>query len=80
LQFPPARIILKVSVSDITADSSGWQQTISFTHQGKLRREIFAARSLEELHQHVTQRRRELERNKKGFNNALSTYTHPSNE
>jgi hypothetical protein len=51
---------LKVKLSTITADPSGWQQTISFTHQGGLRKEIFVGRSLEELHQHVTERRKEL--------------------
>jgi hypothetical protein len=51
-----------MTVSQVSRDSSGWQQTLTYEHDGRIRREIFCGRTLEELKDAVNERVRELRR------------------
>lgn len=51
---------MKVELSDISRDSSGWQQAVSYEHNGRTRREVYVGRTPEELNAAVKERVREL--------------------
>jgi hypothetical protein len=54
---------MPVELSEVSRDKSGWQQTITYQHDGRIRREIFVGRTSKELRDAVKERVRELRRN-----------------
>lgn len=53
---------MNVELSDISRDSSGWQQTVSYEHDGRRRKEIFCGRTRDELDTAVAERVEDLRR------------------
>jgi hypothetical protein len=53
---------MNLELSEVSRDSSGWQQTVTYEHDGRTRREIFVGRTPDELGNAVRERVRELRR------------------
>jgi hypothetical protein len=56
---------MNVELNEVTRDASGWQQTVSYEHDGRKRREIFREWSQSALRRVITDRVKELERRSK---------------
>jgi hypothetical protein len=55
--------VLNVELSEISRDTSGWQQAVTYQHNdGRTRREVYCGRTPEELDAAVKERVRELRR------------------
>jgi hypothetical protein len=54
--------IVQVTLSAVLPDASGFQQTVEYQHNRKIRREIFVGRDRNELEKAVNERVDELER------------------
>jgi hypothetical protein len=54
---------MNVELSEVSRDTSGWQQTVTYQHNnGRTRREVFCGRTSKELSDAVKERVRELRR------------------